>query len=425
MATTKHSASKRDRDHDDDFPYKNLIPQMKDDIARRYLALREYRPAFRILAYSITNAPDFAGQHLRFCFGGARDPLLMVLSPSDYDKYNLISDFFIEQHRIRAYRGDDPDRESVYDYWQHHREEIQQRVSKMRSQGRDRAKGTGSEGHISEKHEMREYIYANKMEVGTFRPTVAAGIVWLLRSRLSTRCEWVLDPCAGWGDRLLGFMASDVRGVVDVDPNTALGAEYPKIRDWVKSIDPSATNFQHHYIPAPFEDIPRDDLVRKLLQMRTPTVDIADEDVRAFPREDGYDLVLIAPPYFDLEVYVPNDTAGTQSISRYPTFEEWFNKFLIANLKKCGEQLRVGGILALIINQAPTARTDESARFLHRMISDVTRPTGTPSCVKLRYLGVISYAEVTNDTKKTSRDGASKEHIRSPQPIWFWMRERT
>jgi hypothetical protein len=351
----------------DDFPYKRLCSDMAAQIRVRFTNLIEYRPTFRKMIYNINNAPDFRTQNLRFCFAGSMDPLIMVLDARDYEKYNLISDYFIEQYRIRAYRSDDPARESVYDYWNKHRDELSDN---------DCARS-------------REAIYRAKMEVGTFRPTVATGLVWLMRAHLGTPCEWVLNPCAGWGDRLIGFAAAGIKGLVDVDPNVQLGAQYAQIRDWTRTLMPQDRALQYTYIPRPFEDISCDELL-------------------AIPGR-GYDLVLMDPPYFDLEVYVRDDTEHTQSISRYTTFEDWYNKFLIACARKCGECLRIGGLFALIINQAPSARADPRMRFLHRMVSDITRTTS----VRLRYLGVISYAEV--------RDGA---RIRSPQPMWMWSRER-
>lgn len=378
----------------DDFPYKRENSDMKREIERRFINLTTYQPTFRSMRYRINNAPEFTQAQLRF----HNAPLLMVFDASDYEKYNLISDYFIEQHRIRAYRGDDPKHESVFDYWCAHRAEIHAACS-------------------GDRHCMREMIYKNKMEVGTFRPTVAVGLAQMMRTRHHTTCDWVLNPCAGWGDRLLGFMAAKCKGSVDIDPNTELGAEYPKMREWAQDMlrvyNPrsEARQFKHTYIPRPFEDIPNEELLGALDAMRAPERDTTRDTSSGISREpaQGFDLVLIAPPYFDLEVYVPDDRAGTQSISRYRTFEEWYQKFLIANLKKCGDLLRKGGLLALIINQTPAARTDEKERFLLRMIRDVTR-AGSDNHARLRYLGVISYAEV------------SRAHVRSPQPIWLWTR---
>ena len=396
----------------DDFPYKRLHGDMLGAIAQRFRDLMTYRPIFRPMTYRINNAPELAPQNLRFCFAGKCEPLIMVLRPEDYEKYNLISDYFIEQHRIRAYRTDtrDTPRESVLDYWRAHRDEIRKVFDKQ----------TNAKDADQWVHFAREFVYHNKMEVGTFRPTVAAGIVWLMRATLCENdhaCDWVLNPCAGWGDRLIGLMAAGVRGCVDVDPNEELGAEYPKICSWASSLIHSEAPFQHKYFPRPFEDIPISELENALTQMQAKSLrphELIDR---------GFDLAIVDPPYFDLEVYVPNDVAKVQSITRYPTFDEWYNKFLIAMIKKCASLLRIGGILALIVNQASTnSKTSPNEKFLSYMVRDVMREMlkrevgQTESCAHtaLRYLGVVSYAEVAG------ADGHFR--ARSPQPIWIWMR---
>ncbi|MFA5177386.1 MAG: hypothetical protein WC440_04485, partial [Candidatus Omnitrophota bacterium] len=151
----------------DDFPYKNRDPAMLEQISTRFRALMHYVPRFIVMhkSYTIANAPDMSNAiDLRFARAyvstrariGA--PMLMALHARDYEKYNLISDYFIERERIRAYRGDDPLRETLYDYWL-----------------ANRARITGDSREYDVKL-AREVLYREKLEVGTFRPTVAIGI---------------------------------------------------------------------------------------------------------------------------------------------------------------------------------------------------------------------------------------------------------
>jgi hypothetical protein len=246
-------------------------------------------------------------------------------------------------------------------------------------------------------HAMREILYRSKMEVGTFRPTVAIGILELARKYVfgGARPEWILNPCAGWGDRLIGMLAYGVRGIVDVDPNPDLGQEYERIEQWAREHkDARKHPYARRYFAQPFEDI-------------------TDDAIRGALREIGcargeFDLAIIAPPYFDLEVYVPGN--ADQSIERYRTFESWYSEFLIPLIARSLRLLRVGGMIALIINQSPSARADVGTRFLRRMIHDVN--VAVP---RARYMGVVSYAEV-NGAKHDKR----ARSIRSPQPIWIW-----
>lgn len=404
----------------DDFPYKRLQGDMQSDIRRRFLALMQWRPTFVITRYNIVNAPELEDKHLRFCFGGQRDPMVMSFSAADYDKYNLISDYFIEQHRIRAIRGDDPKHESLFDYWGAHRDEIRAKCDESRSTELPPQQIIGVAPRNENERRLicyRERVYADKMEVGTFRPTVAAGIIWLMRKRLGQSCDYVLDPCAGWGDRLIGITAAGARGSVHVDPNPALGAEYARIFDWIREVYPALTAYRREYIARPFEDIPRAELLQALARVKSSgasssSTAAAEDQAPTLSRDDGFDLVIIAPPYFDLEIYVPNDATGTQSITRYTEWSQWYEKFLLASLALAASTLRIGGVLALIINQPPDRN---SPRFLARLGPDVIRAaSGVETNPQMRYLGVISYAEYKPKIRG----------YRSPQPIWIWMRER-
>jgi hypothetical protein len=383
----------------DDFPYKKLYGDMKTRICERFMRLRKWRTTFECVTYRVNNAPDLAPVHLRFAIPHASNPprtrtipsnpqpIIMQLSAADYEAVNLISDFHIEQLRIKAYRGDDPSHESVAEYWLSHRDELEAAASRAFPDDRER-----------QLEHMREAIYQRTIEVGTFRPSVMVGIVQLLREELGVKCEFVLNPCAGWGDRLLGLSAvGGIKGLVDVDPNTELGEQYPIMREWatrcVREHEPTSGDLIAHYkyFGLPFEDVP-------------------DSEVRALLTSWGaapvaFDLVIAAPPYWTTEVYVPGSPA--QSIERYNTFESWFRQFLLETINKGASLLRSGGIFALIINQSPSARANPRDRFLLRMIREMGRIR--PS---LRYLGVISYAEMNKDGR-----------IRSPQPIWLWQEQ--
>jgi hypothetical protein len=355
---------------DDDFPYKRLGSNMESEIRVRFIALCSYRARWISRPYQINNAREMKTAELRFRMpvSTSRDDRailsqwLFVQHPRDYEQYNLISDYFIEEIRVRAFRPDDEEHKSAYTYWCEHRDAIRKQCAR-------------SSDEMAMNFCAREIIYNNVHEVGTFRPTVACDVIQLLRKKFNNTCDWILNPCAGWGDRLIAAMASGVKGMFDVDPNEALGARYEEIARWGAQIFATRPPIERIYVAQPFEDV-ADDL---------------------FPRL--YDLALIAPPYFDLEIYVTQDDARAQSVTRYPTFDSWYANFLIPLVLKSARHLRIGGIAALVINQYGTTK------FLRRMIADISRDPG------LRYLGVVSYAEIN--------DGG---HVRSPQPIWFWTR---
>jgi tRNA G37 N-methylase Trm5 len=98
----------------------------------------------------------------------------------------------------------------------------------------------------------------------------------------------VLDPCAGWGGRMLGAVASGAYYIA-FEPNTETFnnlqklIEFLNISDNVRIICDDAMNMLNY-------DLPK------------------------------VDLIITSPPYFDLEVYTAEHT---QSINNHNTYESW------------------------------------------------------------------------------------------------------
>ena len=131
-----------------------------------------------------------------------------------------------------------------------------------------------------------------------YRPQMAKLICDTYKPKL------VLDPCAGWGGRMLGAVAS--------------GAHY-------YAFEPNTTTYDNLLRLAHFLDI--EDKVTLIcddaLQMKKYSV----------PKVD---LVLTSPPYYTLEIYCKEDT---QSVNNYGTYEDWSNFFLKELIRVCCDQL--------------------------------------------------------------------------------------
>jgi 16S rRNA G966 N2-methylase RsmD len=103
----------------------------------------------------------------------------------------------------------------------------------------------------------------------------------------------VLDPCAGWGGRLLGSVSSGSHYIA-FEPNTKTYnnlqnmIKFLSVQDKVTLICDDALNMEKY-------DLPK------------------------------VDLILTSPPYFDLEVYTDEPT---QSHKNHSTYDEWSEKFL-------------------------------------------------------------------------------------------------
>ncbi|MEE0060240.1 MAG: DNA methyltransferase [Acutalibacteraceae bacterium] len=124
----------------------------------------------------------------------------------------------------------------------------------------------------------------------------------------------VLDPCSGWGGRLIGFLASsavEYQGV-DASPNQVNGdldiyETFKDVVDKKKKVS---------IVVSPFEKYEN--------------------------KEDYYDLVLTSPPYFDREKYL-----GGEQSHNYSNYEVWKESFYSVLIEKAYKSLKKRGIMCL------------------------------------------------------------------------------
>ena len=130
------------------------------------------------------------------------------------------------------------------------------------------------------------YQYVNE-----FQPCIARDIY----KRFVKEGDHVLNPCAGWGGRLIGFASCMFQNVeyVETDPQTETFNGLVKLKRFLRLGD----NVIQHNLP--FEELP--------------------------VLENYFDFVFTSPPYFDTERYSAEET---QSYVRYNSFDTWCTKFL-------------------------------------------------------------------------------------------------
>lgn len=130
------------------------------------------------------------------------------------------------------------------------------------------------------------------------------------------KAKRVLDPCSGWGGRLLGCLASgdDYYYVgCEPDPNTSKGLNNILADQTI----PASARSRGMIIETPAEIA-----LSELEQM------------------EKFDMVLTSPPYFNLELY----TAGEQSTNIYNTWDSWTEKWLKKVILGCLSCLKEGGV---------------------------------------------------------------------------------
>jgi hypothetical protein len=210
----------------------------------------------------------------------------------------------------------------------------------------------------TELYKMREGVYQAASppgEAAQFGAGKALAVYELFKPKR------ILDPCSGWGERMLGsiiYSARSSRSVsyVGSDPNKALQQSYNYIHDECTKAF-MEIEWSGVVIPSGFENL-------NLGSQR-------------------FDLVFTSPSFFDKEIY---STDASQSTSKWGEFEGWFDKFLCGMFKKSWATLMPGGILAIHIQDTKTCVCVE------RMLDWCT--SNLPGCTWHMLLGIASSSKV-------------------------------
>ena len=121
----------------------------------------------------------------------------------------------------------------------------------------------------------------------------------------------VLDPCSGFGGRLIGASISkrDI-SYTGIDPSDKTYFGLVETQKFIKDIYPA---FSSRVING-----------------------CAEEELKVF-RNDSFDFCFTSPPYFDTEEYSDKET---QSFIRYDVYDEWKKKFLVTVIENVFRVLR-------------------------------------------------------------------------------------
>jgi hypothetical protein len=124
----------------------------------------------------------------------------------------------------------------------------------------------------------------------------------------------VLDPCHGWGGRLVGFMLSRAGHYTGIDPA------------------PHSYKLQEMF----------DDLSQYLFEeKKVKLINKPFEDTRL--RDDAFDFALTSPPYYNTEKYDGEDS----SWRRYKSLSEWMTGFYEPFIEGVAYALKPGAAFAL------------------------------------------------------------------------------
>jgi 16S rRNA G966 N2-methylase RsmD len=270
-------------------------------------------------------------------------PTVILFGHENYLKYDLISDYFQEEARMKCRRYNSST--SPMDYWlntNNTRKIIEHTIKKY--------------GKVSD-FTLRETLFELTNACSSFRPTVLVSLVKLLG-----KGKRILDISAGWGDRLIGAIAVKADYYFAVDPNPEVHKGYDAIRHFFGVSDKKFVIKRSGFEKVNIELPPKQ----------------AGKEVK-------FDLIMTSPPYFDLEIYT--DAQGQSVLGRGK--KAWLEDFMFPSLKKAWDVLEVDGILALNINNK---REKNVAGYIEEIISYMNNMPDTD------FRGCIAYGDYRRGT---------------------------
>ena len=157
-------------------------------------------------------------------------------------------------------------------------------------------------------------IYTGTQSVSNFRPTAAK----LIYEKFGGGVVW--DMSAGWGGRLLGFLASsNTKHYIGTEPSSKTYDGLLKMKK----------DFSY-------------------LGKEVDIYKLGSEDY--VPEKESLDLCFTSPPYFDTEKY---SEESTQSYIKFPSEDKWVNGFLRKTIDNCYYGLKKNGYMLMNIANTP------------------------------------------------------------------------
>jgi len=157
---------------------------------------------------------------------------------------------------------------------------------------------------------------AGTSKVTIYRPLLTKRIVEYFGAKN------VLDPCIGWGGRMLGSVCIPDVKYTGFEPCVKTYEGLCRIRDSVGIGD----NTTIYNLPA-------------------------ETGLESLHRE--YDMILTSPPYYNLEIYADEDTQS----HNYGSYEEWVDKFLRPVIRMAISKLVSGGKSCWSVKNFKTDKT--------------------------------------------------------------------
>jgi len=172
--------------------------------------------------------------------------------------------------------------------------------------------------------------------VTKYRTTTSKAIIQYFGARR------ILDPCTGWGGRMLGTLAADDH------------AEYVGCEPDQRTVAGIKAILADTAIPAS---------ARARAKVFPQAVELALEQIK---QEDKFDMILTSPPYYNLELYAGPE----QSTTKFPTWAEWSENWLKPVILGCLSCLREGATSCWSVKNFRSDKTYPLADFVKKVHTD-------------------------------------------------------
>ncbi len=173
------------------------------------------------------------------------------------------------------------------------------------------------QGYFPSREKIKKalYKYRGNKQVSGFMPCVAKAIY----HKYCNEDSRVFDFCAGYGGRLFGAASCDK----------------------VKSYTGTDSNFETYMNLNNFHQVLRihGEVFKEISIFNQDSI----LSMKKFS-DKSFDFCFTSPPYYDAEIYSDEET---QSFNQYPSYSEWFSKYLIASIK---EAMRISHKVAINIS---------------------------------------------------------------------------
>ncbi len=154
----------------------------------------------------------------------------------------------------------------------------------------------------------------------------------------------ILDPCAGWGGRMIGAAAAGAF-YHGFEPSTRSYSGLQQLGRFLKSFN---TGFDFHIDCMPFEE-----------------VNLCSAE---------YDIALTSPPYFDTEFYADGESTQART---YGTFQDFVDKFYLPMIQRCLEHSRNGMVLNVGSRRYPLRQTAQDVYGTDATLFDAVKLSGS------------------------------------------------